>query len=54
MKKIFLTPKELAKLLQVKTHTIYRLCRKRKIPFIKIGKLYRIPYDFILKGGDNK
>ncbi len=38
---IFLTAKELAKILNITEHTIHVLSRQGKIPFYKLGKSYR-------------
>ncbi len=40
-----LTPDEVAEYLQVPIETIWRWCRKKEIPAIKVGKYWRIPED---------
>ena len=37
-----LTPAQAARLLQLSTKTVYRLCRRGLIPHARIGRLYRI------------
>ncbi len=37
-----LTPAQAARLLQLSTRTVYRLCRRGLIPHARIGRLYRI------------
>lgn len=40
-----LTPNEVAELLRVPTKTVWRWCRNKTLPAIKIGKYWRIPRD---------
>ncbi|HWN99257.1 MAG TPA: helix-turn-helix domain-containing protein [Blastocatellia bacterium] len=43
-----LTPEELSDMLGVSIHTVYQWTCKRQVPFIKVGKLVRFPYDEVL------
>lgn len=36
-----LTPEELAEYLGISVHTIYQMTSKRRIPYIKVGRLIR-------------
>ena len=38
----YLTPEQVAQILQLDVMTIYRYIRKKKLPAIKIGRAYRI------------
>ena len=38
----FLTIEEVAKILKAHTNTVYKMCRKRQLPSVKIGKEWRI------------
>lgn len=43
-----LTIKDLAQSLKVSEKTCYGLVRKNKIPYVKIGSIYRIPRSAVL------
>ena len=47
------TPEEAAKILKVATCTVWDLCRKKKIGFSKIGRVYRITDEDIKKFLEN-
>ncbi|MDO8520363.1 MAG: excisionase family DNA-binding protein [Deltaproteobacteria bacterium] len=42
-KETFYTPEELARQLKLSLSSIYKLIRKRELPVIQLGKVYRIP-----------
>ena len=44
----FITPKELARLLNVNLISLYTRIRKGAIPVIQVGRSYYIPKDFII------
>jgi excisionase family DNA binding protein len=44
-----LSPKELAKLVNVPVNTIYYWISKDKIPYIKMGKHIRFSYDEVME-----
>jgi excisionase family DNA binding protein len=48
-----LTPEELSEMLGVSIHTIYQWTCKRQVPFIKVGKLVRFPYDDVISWLDS-
>jgi excisionase family DNA binding protein len=45
----FYTPEELARLLRVSEETIRRKCRKKEIEARKLGRVWRIPREEVLK-----
>lgn len=47
------TPEEAAEKLKVATCTIWELCRKKKIGFSKVGRMYRITDEDIKKFLEN-
>ena len=49
-----LTPEEVAEHLKVEVTTVWRWCRTKEIPAIKVGKYWRIPEDEFKKYLQNK
>lgn len=43
----FLTVPEASKLLRLHQMTVYRMCKKRQIPRIRVGGSWRIPSDVV-------
>ena len=44
-----LTIKDLAHELKVSTKTCYKLIKNNAVPYVKIGKSYRIPRSYLLE-----
>lgn len=44
-----LTIKDLAHELKVSTKTCYKLIKKNAVPFVRIGRSYRIPRSYLLE-----
>lgn len=47
MTDIFLTSKEAQKILKIGHSMFYKLCKRGQIPYLRIGKLIRIPMSAI-------
>ena len=45
----FLSPSEVASILNVSDQTIVAMCKKDELPHVKIGKQYRIDKDAVEK-----
>ena len=49
MKKTILTAKDIAQWLGFSVNTVWELCRREEIPYIKVGGRYRFLEDRILE-----
>lgn len=43
----WLTPEQVAKMMQVTLRTIYSMCKAGELPCVKVGRQWRISPDFI-------